>query len=1032
MIPRLNLQETLERDYAVFLQELTQADFSGEIRTDYGSRLIASTDNSIYQILPQAVVFPRSGEDISALFKLAGQARFQAIKFSPRGGGTGTNGQSLTSGIIIDCSKYMNHILELNLAEGWVRVQPGVVLDQLNHYLSEFDVFFAPTLSPSNRATLGGMVNTDACGKGSRIYGRTSNHILELSSIFQDGTFWQSQEIALKQLAEIKKRDDIVGQVHREVDQIVTTKKDLIQKQFPKMSRFLTGYNLAKVYSEKQDRFNLNYLLAGSEGTLAMISEARLKLTPLPKYKQLLVVKYQSFRDALADAQMLLENEPAAIETIDEKILRLAKEDTIYEHVKDFIADEKHAPTRAVNLVEFVGDNLKELAHNVQKLCTTLEKKSEQSHHAIGYYHTIDSTEINHLWTLRKKGVGLLGNTKGERKPIPFLEDTAVPPENLVAYIAEFTAILEEYGLEYGMFGHVDVGCLHVRPALDLKEPKDEALIRELSDKVVELVRKYGGVMWAEHGRGYRSEYTPLFFGRELYQDLRKIKEAFDPDNKLNPGKIVTPYSMDSQVVPLEAPLRGHFDRQIHPSTRAEYQETHYCNGNGACFNYDPDDVMCPSSKITRDRIHSPKGRAGMMREWLRQLTLVEQSEEAPTHDLNSEESGLKTSLKKGALFFKKFQNSTAQKKGDSDFSHEVYEAMAGCLACKACATQCPIHVDVPEFRSKFFELYHTRYLRPLRDYLVAGIETITPLQARFANWNNQLLRLYPVQVILHKMIGLCDAPEISLISVKESLNQRYAAPAEFSKLANLTLEEKERSVILLQDVFTTYFEAQLVIDVYDLLRMLGYVVYLAPFHANGKPLHVKGFLRPFEALVKKNVAQLEKLGSLGIPMIGIEPSIVLTYRDEYPKILGKEKLEFEVKLIQEWLSTQLARLKNLRPAQQSPPRNYQLLGHCTERTAVLNSQKQWQQIYNVFGLNLELLTVGCCGMCGTYGHESEHYSESKGIYQMSWGKQIPSDEKLRASLLVSGYSCRSQVQRFDHFKPRHPAQALFDELSQQ
>ncbi|MBF0279366.1 MAG: FAD-binding oxidoreductase [SAR324 cluster bacterium] len=1029
MIPRLNLQETLDRDYASFLQELIQSDFSGEIRTDYGSRLITSTDNSIYQIIPQAVVFPRSKEDILCLFKVSDQERFEQIKFSPRGGGTGTNGQSLSSGIIIDCSKYMNRILEKNIEEGWVRVEPGVVLDQLNEALRPFSVFFAPNLSPSNRATLGGMINTDACGQGSRIYGRTSNHVLELSCIFQDGTFWQSKEVDLSQLAEIKKRDDIVGRIYQEVDQIVTEKSELIEKQFPKMSRFLTGYNLAKVYPESRDRFNLNYLLSGSEGTLALICEAKLKLTPLPKYKQLMVVKYQSFNDALSDAQNLLQNDPVSIETIDEKILALAKEDTIYEHVKRFIADEEDA-TRAINLVEFVGDDLGKLEKNIQNLCSGIEKNKKRIHQAKGYYHTTKASEINHLWTLRKKGVGLLGNTKGERKPIPFLEDTAVPPENLAAYIAEFTAILEEHQLEYGMFGHVDVGCLHVRPALDMKEPKDEALIRELSDKIVHLVRKFGGVMWAEHGRGYRSEYTPLFFGKELYQDLRKVKEVFDPSNKLNPGKIVTPYSLDNQVVQIEAPLRGHYDRQIYPSFRSEFEESHYCNGNGACFNYDPDDVMCPSSKVTRDRIHSPKGRAGMMREWLRQLSMAQQGGSAPSVSLNLEKDSPRYKIGKWLRNFKKIQNSIARRKGNYDFSHEVHEAMKGCLACKACATQCPIHVDVPEFRSKFFSLYYSRYLRPLRDYLVAGVESMTPYQAHVANLNNKLLQWYPARILLQKVIGLCDVPEISMNSVKDALNQRYAPSVEFSKLASLMPEEKERSVILLQDVFTTFFEAKLVIDIYDLLRMLGFVVYLVPFQANGKPLHVKGFLNSFEALVKKNAADLEKLGSLQIPIIGIEPSIVLTYRDEYVKVLGDKNMDFEVLLIQEWLSAHLARFENLLSTQKQSPRKYKLLGHCTERTNALNSQKQWQQIYELFGLELELLTVGCCGMCGTFGHESEHYAESRGIYQMSWGKIISSEAKQRQSLLATGYSCRSQVDRFDHFKPLHPAQALLEELS--
>ncbi len=1037
-----NPLETAEHDepgkvYTDYLQELRKTRFSGEIRTDYGTRLVTATDNSIYQILPRAVVFPRSAEDISQLFNLAQEARFRGLNFTARGGGTGTNGQALSPGIIIDCSKHMNRILEVDLQERWVRVQPGVVLDQLNDHLKQFGLFFAPNLSPSNRATLGGMISTDACGKGSRIYGRTSNHILELSIVFQDGTTWQTQEIGLERLSELKKQDNIVGRVHRVVDTIVTEKAEMIEKQFPKLSRFLTGYNLAGVYSGKSKRFNLNNLLAGSEGTLVTLSEARLKLTPIPKFKHLLVIKYQSFHDALQAARSLLDYEPAAIETIDEKILELAKGDAIYHHVRDFIVDEEGAVTRAINLVEFSGNDAGELERRVSRLCQTISPsfrgRGAPSGQATGYYATRDAEEMNHLWDLRKKGAGLLGNTQGNRRPLPFVEDTAVPPENLAAYIAEFTALLDKHGLEYGMYGHVDVGCLHVRPALDMKELEDEALIRSLSDRVVKLVRKYGGIMWAEHGQGFRSEYSPLFFGKELYQDLRRIKEAFDPGNKLNPGKIVTPFSLPDRVLPLEAPLRGHFDRQIPQSLRSEYDAALHCNGNGICFNYDPHHVMCPSSKVTRDRIHSPKGRAGMLREWLRLLAHMRKNSGDRAHGVVESKDSIKKT-DEVTHFFRKLRNTLALRRGEYDFSHEVYEAMAGCLACKACAVQCPIHVDVPQFRSRFLELYHTRYLRPLRDYMVAGIERMTPLQAHVARLNNELMRWYPVRMVLEKVIGLCDVPRIDPTPLNKGLRQRHAPPFDYAKLARLTAGEKERSVILLQDVFTTYYEPSLVLDIYDLLRMLDYVVYVPPFRVNGKPMHVKGFLPAFRKLAKKNSAYLEKLTRLGIAIVGIEPSMVLTYRDEYPKILDQEKTLYRVQLLQEWLTSQVPRIRELLPRPRKShstggASTYRLFGHCHEKTAEFDSQKQWQRIYQAFGLQLEIPALGCCGMCGTYGHEVEHYAESKGIYRMSWGKYIPTDEENRRFSLVTGYSCRTQVKRFDDFKPLHPAQALFQEL---
>ena len=615
MIPRLNPSESLKSETLLFLEELVKTPFSGEIRADFASRLILSTDNSIYQILPQAVVFPRTSEDLVHLFQLANKKPFQTITFSPRGGGTGTNGQSLSPGIIIDCSKYMNQILEVNLDEGWVRVQPGVVLDQLNAYLKPDGVFFAPSLAPSNRATLGGMINTDACGKGSRIYGRTSDHILELTWVLPDGTVGRSHPVTPATLTELKQNSGSLGQIYRQVDEIVTSKRELIQQTFPKMPRFMTGYNLAKVYNDGRDTFNLNRILAGSEGTLAVITEAKLQLTKIPQFKKLLAIHYRCFDDALKAAETLLELEPAAIETIDEKILELAKQDEIYDRVQEFVSDAK-----AIDLVEFVGDNLHCLQEKVTQLTHKIESDRNQPHQATGYYLAQNEEEIANLWELRKKGVGLLGNKKGDRKPIAFIEDTAVPPSRLFSYIREFKAILTDYQLDYAMFGHVDVGCVHVRPALDMKAPEDETLIREIGDRVVALVRKYGGVMWGEHGKGFRSEYTPVFFGEELYEDLRKIKAAFDPHNRLNPGKIVTPFGTSAEVVKIEAPLRGHFDRQVPVSVRSEYEVAFSCNGNGACFNFNADDVMCPSYKGMGDRIHSPKGRASLLREWLRQL----------------------------------------------------------------------------------------------------------------------------------------------------------------------------------------------------------------------------------------------------------------------------------------------------------------------------------------------------------------------------------------------------------------------------
>ena len=1041
MIPRLSHSESIPEIVQSFLAELRQSSFTGDIQHDYGTRLITSTDNSIYQVLPQAVVFPKNLADIQALLQLTAQHKFcQCIKITARGGGTGTNGQSLTEGIVLDCSRYMNRILETNIKQGWVRVEPGVVLDQLNEHLAPHKVFFAPDLSPSNRATLGGMVSTDACGKGSRIYGRTSDHVIALSCVLSNGETLESFALDEDKLNVYKQKSGIAGDVFKVVDQIVLEKAGLIEKVFPKMSRFMTGYNLAKVYGNSEKNFNLNYLLSGSEGTLAVVSELKLRLSALPKYKRLLVVKYEYFDDALRDAQILVENDPAAIETIDEKILSLAKEDEIYLKIKNFIVDEKLKsgekirPTRTISLLEFCGNNKNKLEKQVSALCKIINARKNKPGEATGYYRTADPQEIKDLWSLRKKGVGLLGNTKGERKPLPFVEDTAVPPENLAAYIREFRKLLESYGLEYAMFGHVDVGCLHVRPALDLKNPEEEGWIRELSDQVVELVKKYGGVMWSEHGRGYRSEYTVDFFGEELHQDLRCIKEAFDPENRLNPGKIVTPLSQATdKVVPLEGPLRGHKDRQISPELLKEYETAINCNGNGACFDYSAKNVMCPSSKITRDRVHSPKGRAGMIREWLRILSLTQERETSLSNNSSRNLSGQTQSNSAAENIFNssynKIINTWRKNQGEYDYSHEVYESMAGCLVCKACVTQCPVHVNVPEFRSKFLNLYYSRYLRPLKDYLVGSTETVGRLFSNIPRPLNAIINLPLNRNLLKNKIGLRDFPLYSPESVRQRLREVNAVEFDLDKLNSLSQQEMERSVILVQDAFTSFYESQLVLEFYELLRKLNYTVYVAPFHPNGKPLHVKGFLAQFRKVAEKNAKWLSHIALSGIPMVGLDPSVVLTYRDEYLKILGENELPFKVMLPQEFLIMNSAKHSNYGVAATEKLQDYKLLGHCTEKTDAQLSQEQWKEVFEEFGLSLSLIAAGCCGMAGTYGHETEHYEESRGIYDLSWSDKIPQDPFLRQNILTTGFSCRSQVKRFEGFRPLHPLQVLLREI---
>ncbi len=572
--------------YQSFLSDLKTEGFEGEIASDYAVRTVLSTDNSIYQRLPQAAIFPRHCADVELVARLAAQPRFRSVVLTARGGGTGTNGQSLTDGVIVDLSRHLNRILEINPDERWVRVQSGVVKDQLNAALKPHGLFFAPELSTSNRATIGGMINTDASGQGSCTYGKTRDHVLALSTVLMGGRRLDSQAVDASQARQQAARQDIIGEVYRCTQEIADNQQQLIQDIFPKLNRCLTGYDLAHL-READGGFNLNSVMCGSEGSLGFIVEARLNVLPIPRHSILVNVSYAGFMDALRDAKALMALKPLSIETVDSKVLMLAMQDIVWHGVAEYFPQDPHRPTAGINLIEFCDDDQARLEQRVNDFIEHLRTDTGVSR--LGHTLAIGNEAVKRVYSMRKRSVGLLGNVQGEARPQPFVEDTAVPPEHLADYIAEFRALLDGHNLEYGMFGHVDAGVLHVRPILDMKDPAQAALIRPLSDAVAALTKKYGGLLWGEHGKGLRSEYVPDFFGA-LYPSLQAIKAAFDPFNQLNPGKIATAARISQARLTAvdEVTLRGDLDRQIDQRVWQSYQSAVQCNGNGACYNFDP------------------------------------------------------------------------------------------------------------------------------------------------------------------------------------------------------------------------------------------------------------------------------------------------------------------------------------------------------------------------------------------------------------------------------------------------------------
>lgn len=920
----MNLSSDLIAEFCAWLPA---RGYQGDAALDMPTRIVHATDNSIYQILPQAVLFPRTQNDIQIILQLAQDAKFQSVKFTPRGGGTGTNGQSLNDTIIIDTSRYLNQILEINPMAGYVRVEPGVVLDQLNAALATKGYFFPPDVSPSKSATLGGMVSTDACGKGSTVYGKTGDYVVSMKCVLADGSMIDTATY----------RDDTLKD-------IIAADYDAACKHIPQMPRGLSAYNIPGVFANGE--LNLNRLIAGSEGSLVVLQELTLKIIPRPLHHAMITIAYDDFDKALRHVGKLLTFKPTAVETIDNNIVDLARGDIVWHGLEEIFGAADLSNVRAMHFVEFERNSEDEILRNVRNLCNGLADDTE----ALLYFPTNQPDQIKTIKEMRKKCVGLLGNMRGARRPIPFMEDTAVPPQHLADYIAELRAFLSSHNLDCGMFGHSDAGCLHTRPALNLRDVGDEKFIRLLTDGAVQILKKYGGVLWGEHGKGMRAAYTAEIVGTEYYALMQKIKAHFDPASRLNPGKICA--LPGQKLIEIDAAsLRGQFDRQITDEKIKQFPKAVECNGNGLCFSVMPDDTMCPSYKVTRDRRHSPKGRAGLLREFMR------------------------------------LQNTDAA--AAQKFAPAVKDTLDGCLSCKACTAVCPIHVNIPDMKTDFLADFYKARLRPLRSYLLAWSEVLAPLMAKL-----------PFKI--PGLFGLCDLPappKISLASIMQQHGFLFANDQNIAAAKN--------PILILQDAYTSYFEPHVVLAALQLLRKLGFAPLVIPYFQSGKSYHLQGFKEKFHNIARRNTARIEKYHA---PMIGIDPAMTLIYRDEYPKTLGR-KLKVNVQLLQEFLVAQ-----NLPPGKSG---EYDLFLHCTEKTAMPESEKLWQKIFTDAGIRLNIRRTGCCGMAGAYGHQREHQHNSKALYEFTW------QDQMTEHAAVTGYSCRSQAMRCTTNKPRHPVEIL-------
>lgn len=1012
-LPAIKSDSNLAIQYHAFIEKLRTSEFTGDIDTSYSARVAQATDNSVYYKLPQAVIYPRSNDDCQLIGQLA--TKYPDVSFAPRGGGTGTNGQSLTDGIVVDIRRYLNKVIELNVEEGWVRVQTGIVKDSLNDVLRPHGLFFSPDLSTSNRATLGGMISTDASGQGSLVYGKTSDHVIGLKAVLINGEVIETEKIPTEMAKRKADENTAEGTIYKQAIDTCVNYKDEVDHTFPKLNRFLTGYDLAHVYDGRH--IDIGRLITGAEGSLAFVTEAVLTLDKISPVKALINISYRSFDAALRHAPQLVEAKATSVETIDSTVLNFAKTDIVWHSIQHLITDVPDEALLGLNLVEYNASSIEEMKGHIDSLEAAIEEAIKQGEGDIsGYRITYDKADIQRIYAMRKKAVGLLGKVKGEQKPIAFAEDTAVPPEHLADFIAEFRALLDSHNLNYGMFGHVDAGVLHVRPALDLADPEQETLMHHLSDKVVKLVSKYGGLMWGEHGKGFRSEYGPDFFGETLFNEMRKIKAAFDPYNQMNPGKICTPLGSKDKLVSVKAIKRASIERVIPVTVKRDLAPAFECNGNGLCFNYEPASPMCPSSKVTSDRRHTPKGRASMLREWARLLSLSGQTDEKNGDGLSYKQ--FKSNV------FSRFKNTVLN--SDADFSHEVKAVMDGCLSCKSCTHQCPVNIDVPHFKSIFLSIYYQRYLRPLKDLLVANVETLAPLSAKLPRLYNTLLQQKWMTWFLKKKVGYVDTPLLSYPTLVDRVKS-IVDTGDIAQLERLDKSEREKYVAVVQDPFTSFYDAKSVESLIKVISKMGLKPLLMPFMPNGKPAHVKGFLGKFEKQALDTAKRLNKIHELGITMVGADASLVLCYRDEYQKFLKDKRGKFFVHTIDEWLEDALPKSFNADiNGSKGYDKNFTLLAHCSEKTAMPDTTARWQRIFQHLSVNLTHKPVGCCGMAGTYGHEASHLESSKALYTLSWAPVFArAQNETPNEVLVTGFSCRSQVARFEGSKPRHPIEVV-------
>jgi FAD/FMN-containing dehydrogenase/Fe-S oxidoreductase len=956
---------------------------AGEVRSDRLSRALYSTDASVYQIVPVAVVLPRTEADIVATVCACRQ---YGVPLTARGGGTSQAGQSIGPGVILDCSKYFNRVLEINPRERWARVEPGCVLDDLNRAVRPHNLQFAPDISTSSRATIGGMVANNSSGTRSVFYGKTIDHVAAVKVVFADGSTAELGPVDAVELDARCRQQDREGAVYRVTRELATEHAAEIAERFPRILRRVGGYNLDAFVPGRpaiggDDRFNLAHLLVGSEGTLAVVVEATLRLVAIPRAKVILVVEFAGLLDALECVPAILAHRPSAVEVIDQYVLDSTKLNPDASRLRDFL----HGDPGAILIIELSGDTPAELDPRLDALDDDLRQRGVGLHRLA----VRDPVRQARIWKLRTLSLGLSMAEKGDAKAISFVEDTAVAPERLRDYIAELLALIADHGTKAGVYAHASVGCLHVRPVVNLKTEEGVRRFEAIAAGVAALVLKYGGALSGEHGDGLvRSPFQEQMFGPVLYQAFRTLKRTFDPDNLFNPGKIV-------DAPPLAASLR-YGAAYVTPAVATTFDfsaeggllpAAELCAGVGECRKTRAG-TMCPSYRATRDERDSTRGRANALR-----LAIT------------------------GQLGFQGFTDPA------------LHEVLDFCLECKACKGECPTNVDMARLKSEFLHQYYKKHGLPLRNRIFGRAARIGRIGCEAAPVSNWLTRSRLVRRLNEVLLGI-DRRRVPPAFARRSLSQEIVNEALWPSGGSLDDQTGPgtRDVLLFPDTFINYYEPDHGIAALELLKaavrrvQIGLPQDFGARHLRccGRPQISNGLLDEGVANARHNVALLHEWAEAGYAIVACEPSCLLTIKDDYPALLrGEERRNAETvaaacQTFEECLESLLGELAS--PAGlafRAGPKQILVQGHCHQRSLV-GMSPLLKLLGRVPGAEVIDLDAGCCGLAGSFGYEREHYDVSRLVGE---ARLLPAIRQAGpepdVAIVAPGFSCRLQIAHF-------------------